>query len=301
MPSFRITGLKRFAGQPPASFHITRGKSTGKGSAAPAGKTAGDAPALPKGVEVGKAALFAHDGVMVAGVIAKFADGGKAVLRLAVPDEKGILMVSDSEIEASVDELRPIDAVTSDRKVTLWETNEPLDSTGTKGVAIKDDGNQIIDYKDVAFFGYGSTFSHVTPADRDGDAVATGAFTETIREFKRNPVMLIDHRNSVENIAGSYTEVMQDDKGLKLVGRVSNAPELRKVRFLIMEGHLKTLSMGGVFLYSPDGKTIEKVYLFEVSLVAVPANPDAIFQSRALDLDGAAKMFRRRKSVAASA
>lgn len=259
------------------------------------------APPTPHAFDAGKAVMFRHDGegVLLAGVIAKFAkDDANATVRLAVPDENGLLMVSDSIVSVRCQDLIPCDAVTSDRKVTVWESNEPLLSDGTKGVAVKDPvTNRVVDYTDVMFAGYGSTFVHITPKDRDGDAVLPGAFTETIREFKRNPVMLIDHRNSVFNIAGSYAEVLQDEIGLKMIGKVSNAPDLQRVRFLIMEGHLKTLSMGGIFLYQPDGRTIEKVYLFEVSLVAVPANPDAIFQSRALDLASASKMFQRRRSL----
>jgi HK97 family phage prohead protease len=250
-------------------------------------------PRFAKGATV----KFQNGDVSLAGVVADFANG-KASVRLAVPDENGLLMVSDSVTEVAESDLTLCDAMTSDRKVTVWETNEPLISEDLKGVAVKDkDTNRIVDYHDVMIAGYGSTFVNVTPKDRDGDGVLPGAFTETIKEFRRNPVMLIDHKNSVENIAGSYTAIAQDELGLKLVGKVSNAPELRKVRFLIMEGHLKTLSMGGVFLYQPDGKTIEKVYLFEVSLVAVPANPDAIFQARSLDLDSATKMFKRRRAI----
>jgi len=240
----------------------------------------------------GKAVMFEHEGVKVAGVIANLAND-RASVRLAIPDENGLLMASDSTIELDAAALTAFDAPYVERKMTTWQTNEPLLQDGMKGVAIKDQSNRVVDYADVMIAGYGSTFAHVTAKDRDGDTVMPGAFTETIREFKRNPVMLIDHKNSVENIAGSYTEVMQDDVGLRVVGKVSNAPELRTIRFLIMEGHLKTLSMGGVFLYGPDGHTIEKVYLFEISLVAIPANPDAIFQARSLDLTSASKLFKR--------
>lgn len=240
----------------------------------------------------GKAVMFEHEGVKVAGVIASLAND-RASVRLAIPDENGLLMASDSTIELDAAALTAFDAPYVERKMTTWQTNEPLLQDVMKGVAIKDQSNRVVDYADVMIAGYGSTFAHVTAKDRDGDTVMPGAFTETIREFKRNPVMLIDHKNSVENIAGSYTEVVQDDVGLRVVGKVSNAPELRTIRFLIMEGHLKTLSMGGVFLYGPDGHTIEKVYLFEISLVAIPANPDAIFQARSLDLTSASKLFKR--------
>lgn len=246
------------------------------------------APALAEG----KAVLFEHEGVKVAGVIAKLANDVASV-RLAIPDENGLLLASDSTVDLDAAALTPYDAPYVERKMAAWQTNEALLQDGTKGVAIKDQSNRVVDYSDVMIAGYGSTFAHVTAKDRDGDTVMPGAFTETIREFKRNPVMLTDHKNSVANIAGSYTEVVQDEIGLRVVGKVSNAPELRAIRFLIMEGHLKTLSMGGVFLYGPDGHTIEKVYLFEISLVAIPANPDAIFQARSLDLGSASKLFKR--------
>jgi HK97 family phage prohead protease len=248
--------------------------------------------ALTPALAEGKAVMFEHDGVKVAGVIAKLANDVASV-RLAIPDENGLLLASDSTVELAADRLTPFDAPYVERKMSAWQTNEALLQDGTKGVAVKDQSNRVVDYSDVMIAGYGSTFANVTAKDRDGDTVMPGAFTETIREFKRNPVMLTDHKNSVANIAGSYTEVMQDDIGLRVVGKVSNAPELRAIRFLIMEGHLKTLSMGGVFLYGPDGHTIEKVYLFEISLVAIPANPDAIFQARSLDLGSASKLFKR--------
>lgn len=257
------------------------------------------APAQSHKFAVGSTVKFSHNDVMVAGVIAEFANG-KALLKLAIPDDNGLLMVSSATVEVEEAKLISCDAPHIDRKVIAWQSNEAFTPDGTKGIAIKDkDTGKIVDYSDVSFIGYGSTFTNVTPKDRDGDGVLPGAFTETIKDFMRNPIMLYDHRNSVDNIAGSYTHVSQDEIGLKVAGTVSNAPEMRRIRFLIMEKHLKTLSMGGVFLFCPDGHTIEKVYLFEISLVAIPANPDAIFQSRSLDLDTAAKCFRSLSAKAA--
>lgn len=291
MPTFRFT--KRI----PKTNNEALAKSfafVGKKSA----PTQKQAP-VPAKFAVGTTVKFSHNDVMVAGVIANFANG-KALLKLAIPDDNGLLMVSSATVEVEESKLIPCDAIHSDRKITAWESNESFTSDGTKGIAIKDkDTGKITDYSDVSFIGYGSTFTNVTPKDRDGDGVLPGAFTETIKDFMRNPIMLYDHRNSVDNIAGSYTFVGQDEIGLKVAGTVSNAPEMRRIRFLIMEKHLKTLSMGGVFLFGPDGHTIEKVYLFEISLVAIPANPDAIFQSRSLDLDTAAKCFRSLSAKAA--
>lgn len=261
----------------------------------------GDNPVHPTApMHPGKAVFFDHGGTRVAGVFASLANGGeKAVVRLCVPDENGLLLASDATAEVALADLVPCDAPHADRKVKAWSASEPLEADGTKGVAVREEGSKVIeDWTGVQFVGYGSTFVGFTPKDRDGDSVLPGAFTETIKDFMRNPVMLTDHRNSVDNIAGSYSLVMQDEKGLKVTGKVTDAPGMRDLRFKIMEGHLKTLSMGGLFLYGPDGHTIEKAYLFEISLVAVPANPDATFQSRALDLDTAAKMFGRRAAKA---
>ena len=141
------------------------------------------------------------------------------------------------------------------------------------------DGDRIVDYKNVIFKGYGSTNETVTKGDRIGDYLRKGAFKKTIAEFKKNPVMLIDHENSVNNIAGSYTRVEEDQNGLYLEGKISNAPELATVRMLVAEGHLQTLSIGGMFYYEDDGKAISEVDLFEVSLVAIPMNPDARFEA----------------------
>lgn len=138
-------------------------------------------------------------------------------------------------------------------------------------------GDRIVDYKNVIFKGYGSTNETITKGDRIGDYLRKGAFKKTIKEFKKNPVMLIDHENSVHNIAGSYTRVEEDENGLYLEGKISDAPELATVRMLIAEGHLQTLSIGGMFYYEDDGKAISEVDLFEVSLVAIPMNPDARF------------------------
>lgn len=45
----------------------------------------------------------------------------------------------------------------------------------------------------------------------------------------------------------------------------------------VAEGNLQTMSIGGIFKYEEDGKAIEEVDLMEISLVAIPMNPDARF------------------------
>lgn len=169
-----------------------------------------------------------------------------------------------------------------------------------KAAEVKDAEGNVIDWRDVTFDGYLSTFKGTTESDRDGDYVEQGAFKETIGRFMSNPVMLIDHVQSVRNIAGSFISIKEDSKGLRVTGKVSNSPEMRHVRFLVKEGHLNTMSMGGVFHYNEDGRGIFKVDLWEGSLVAVPANPDAIITTRGLDEKELTKAASRFKALQAT-
>jgi HK97 family phage prohead protease len=150
--------------------------------------------------------------------------------------------------------------------------------------AVKDPDGNLVDYRDVRIKGYLSTFKETTESDRDGDYVERGAFKETLKRFKRNPVLLIDHQNNAESIAGSFEKVEEDDRGLYIEAVLSNSQSerMRDVRSKVAEGHLKALSMGGLFHYKEDGRGIFKVDLWEGSLVAVPANQDALFSTREL-------------------
>lgn len=141
---------------------------------------------------------------------------------------------------------------------------------------MKDDDGRVIDYRGVRFKGYLSTFWNVTPSDRQGDRVLRGAFAETIPRFMRNPILLLNHDNSVGSIGGRFTTVREDDRGLYVEAILSDAPCNRSVRFDVVARHLRALSMAGIFYYEEDGHTISKVELWEGSLVATPANPDCL-------------------------
>ncbi len=158
---------------------------------------------------------------------------------------------------------------------------------GTKSFTEIKDGARVVDFQDVRIKGYLSTFEAFTKADRIGDYVIPGAFSQTIPRFMANPVLLIDHCNSCDCIAGSFTLLKEDAKGLYVEALLSNSPyeDMRDVRFKVSEGHLRSLSMGGIFHYNEDGRGIFKVDLFEGSLTPVPMNPDALISVRALTPD----------------
>ena len=140
---------------------------------------------------------------------------------------------------------------------------------------VKNAAGQVIDYLDVTFRGYLSTFGTV---DRDGDYVLPGAFKASIPKFMDNPVLLADHENRVGCIAGKFTKVLEDAKGLYVEAVLSNSSEewLIDLRWKVVELHISALSVGGKFSYGRDGHAITKVELYEGSLVPIPANPKAL-------------------------
>lgn len=247
----------------------------------------------PKGLSENDTVVFrlSAEGHPIAGVV-KSIQGSRATVKLALPNYDGLLVCSkDAEVSVAVEDLTPIDAPFKSADVKRWETSSPVKSKAAE--EIKDENGVIVDYRDVTFDGFGSTFAETTPEDRDGDNIPQGAF-KNLPEFRTNPVMLTDHTRSVSNLMGSYSRIAPNDRGLAVTGNITNSnhPDAVHVRSLVAEGHLKTLSIGGAFFYEDDFMTISEIMLYEISLVVVPANPDAIFQVRGLDVDYAEKAFR---------
>lgn len=241
----------------------------------------------------GKTVVFriSAKGTTIAGVV-KSVEGGQATVSLALPTYEGILVASkDATLQIPVEDLSVLDAITiTDRDVKSWQSNEPV--TSRKASEIKDDNGRIIDYTDVTFEGFGSTFQSTTPEDRDGDYVMDGAF-KNLAEFRENPVMLTDHTRRVINLMGSYSKVQPNKTGLAVKGDLTNSmhPDAVHTRALVAEGHLRTLSIGGAFFYADDYRGIEQIILHEISLVVIPANPDAKVQVRSLSASFAEKAF----------
>lgn len=257
--------------------------------------TAGPAIIIAPNPLVGKTVSYRSGDTVVAGVVQDVVDGAARV-KLALPNEDGVLLVTSSEVILPAAEVKQVEAVTREVSVKRWEHLEPF-TIDSKMSEVKE-GGKIVDYQDVVIEGFASTFKNTTPRDRDGDYVMPDAFNDTIQAFMRNPVMLTDHRNSVDNLAGSFEKISINQAGLAVRARVSNAPELRRVRFLIAEKHLKAFSMGGLFYFGgDDGHAIEKVVLWEVSLVAIPANQDCLFHTRAISLDDVKEAFTRQKTL----
>lgn len=121
-------------------------------------------------------------------------------------------------------------------------------------------------------------------ADRYGDIPTpfNRSFVYELEEYRRNPVLLLDHEAEVKKLCGTVTEIREDERGLYFEATLSNSelPEVAHARTLIQEGMLKTVSIGGIWLYedleNPAHLTLAKI--FEISLVAIPADTYATFQ-----------------------
>lgn len=153
----------------------------------------------------------------------------------------------------------------------------------TKGM----DGSGEDNADDIHIGGYLSTFKNI---DRQNDVVLPGAFDETIKEIKENggtlPILL-DHNYSTKSLMGSWTSFKVDATGLYVEGVICRTSLNEHDCKMIEKGHLKTSSMGGVFIYMPEKNKegnfeIKKVALFEGSLVTIPANPKAKLEKKSI-------------------
>ena len=245
---------------------------------------------------VGKTVFFRlkEGGQDIAGVVDSL-DGSFAKVKLCLPNQDGVLVMSQSsEMVVNKDFFTEIDAETVKNKdVKAYGETIAINALPSKAVPVKE-GEVIVDWQDVTFEGYASTFQSVTPEDRDGDYILPNAFDRWINEFRKNPVLLCDHDRSTECLMGHYTTVDINSKGLFVVGKVTNSPcdEAKHIRFQLVEKSLRSLSIGGSFFYMDDMRGIEEVRLYEISLVSVPCNPDAMITTRSLTADHAEKAFK---------
>ena len=120
--------------------------------------------------------------------------------------------------------------------------------------------------------------------DRVDDIVDPDSFKKTIKDFLKNPVLLLNHGQSAEGRVpvGKVLEAEVRPKGLFVKAMISKTEE--KLREKIKEGLFRAFSFGFRILNSDNiqraGKTIRKITdleLFEVSIVSIPANRRALF------------------------
>lgn len=117
--------------------------------------------------------------------------------------------------------------------------------------------------------------------DSYGD-IPTGDNVYDLSRYKTSPVLLINHNNNVKDIAGKAVQLSEDEKGLWVKFKLMDNPVSQDVAHAIeavRQGLLKTTSIGGRWEYdSKKPNNLIKASIFEISLVAIPADPRAIGQ-----------------------
>lgn len=115
--------------------------------------------------------------------------------------------------------------------------------------------------------------------DRAGDIIEPTAWTKGgLDSFKSNPIILFNHNH--DRPIGRAKEIGVSDKGLDITARISKAAG--EVTNLIKDGVLGAFSVGfkvkdADYISETDGYRIKDAELFEVSVVTVPCNQDAVF------------------------
>jgi HK97 family phage prohead protease len=150
---------------------------------------------------------------------------------------------------------------------------------------------------------YRFVFSDET-VDRYGDVIKASGWDLT--NFENNPIALFGHDDSsVENVIGRAKNVHV--RGTQLVGDIEFAtadinPNAETVFRLVAGGFLKTVSVGFqpiAYAVSKDkaragGIDFTRQDLMEISIVPVPANPNALAEAKAagIEVDRVARLIR---------
>jgi len=127
-------------------------------------------------------------------------------------------------------------------------------------------------------------YANTTAKDRAGDIVTAEAWAKGVENFRRNPVMLYQHKHDCP--IGRFDKITVDKKGIYVEGSVSEAAEKNYgIHTLIKDGALKSFSVGfrvkdGKYNSKDDTMLITDVELLEISVVSVPCNQDSLFSLR---------------------
>jgi HK97 family phage prohead protease len=134
---------------------------------------------------------------------------------------------------------------------------------------------EIKSLNDREFEGHGSIFGN---EDLGGDIVLPGAFTKTLSQYKEKgdlPQMFWMHDPS--RVAGKWTEMREDDAGLRVKGILADTPLGNEIRTLLKMDAVKGLSIGYRTIKDSFNKAgqrlLKELELWEVSVVSLPMNP----------------------------
>ena len=127
--------------------------------------------------------------------------------------------------------------------------------------------------------------------DRDNERILPEAFKNRLSIYLTNPVILAGHQHRLDDgtppVVGRAVSVWIDKTGLWCIIEFAKTPLAEQYWQLYSGGFMKAVSIGFAPLAwsdsSENGKGVRiftEVELFEISLVAIPANPAALSKSK---------------------
>ena len=157
------------------------------------------------------------------------------------------------------------------------QENKNIDAMEKKYLNVPFEIKRLHEDEEFFFFeGYASTFGNV---DLGNDMVEFGAFTKTLHE--RMPKLLWQHDS--DEPLGIFEEIFEDQKGLFVRGKMPKADHLVEGRVIpqMKIGSVNSMSIGfrvkiDEFDEDTNLRKIKEVMLFEISLVTLPMNPEAL-------------------------
>ena len=170
--------------------------------------------------------------------------------------------------------------------------------TGSRTKALKTQPQDFTDGKNGSISGYFATFDH-DYGDSYGDVIRKGAFLGTIARRKQtgHPFPLC-FNHDFSCIIGRVTDIGEDNKGAYFTAEFFPTEKAQEVRNIVKSGVLwqfsfayDTLDAGKV--KAGDGTTVNELReleLYEISVVAVPANPRATLTDIKTDDDVRSKL-----------
>lgn len=122
------------------------------------------------------------------------------------------------------------------------------------------------------FAGYAALFDKV---DRGGDIVRRGAFRRAVAAGPQGLPLLWQHEAGKP--IGRIEMLAEDARGLRVIGRLSDAGTAREAAALLKDGAVGGLSFGYRVRDKRDGtnRELTDLDLVEVSLVTFPMQPGA--------------------------
>lgn len=120
-------------------------------------------------------------------------------------------------------------------------------------------------------------------ADAYGD-IPVGENVYELTRYKKNPVVLVDHVNSVGNIAGRMVKIKETEQGLEFKLRLMDNPQTDIAKHAVeayKSGFGSALSIGGIWEYGKVNerkgtRELTKATIHEISLVGIGADGNAL-------------------------